>query len=151
MTLRKKCPYSELFWSAFSCIRTRITPNTGTFYTVWVSCKSLETLQKLCLSIKKIHIRNLGKITVFYAVLDELVSLGYSLVSSNIIAESFKNVNNYISTSITTSLMTKKFCFTLKRKIILPMFLLPLMMLKWKKRQSAKSNIWDVFATIDTV
>ena len=22
LTLRKKCPYSELFWSAFSCIRT---------------------------------------------------------------------------------------------------------------------------------
>ena len=22
VTLRKKCPYSELFWSAFSCIRT---------------------------------------------------------------------------------------------------------------------------------
>ena len=22
LTLRKKCPYSELFWSAFSCIQT---------------------------------------------------------------------------------------------------------------------------------
>ena len=52
-TLRKKCPYSELFWSAFSRIRTkyeryslslciqskcrkmriRITPNTDTFHT----------------------------------------------------------------------------------------------------------------------
>ena len=49
-TLRKKCPYLELFWSAFSHIRTeygeknreyltgkmrtRITPNTDTFYAV---------------------------------------------------------------------------------------------------------------------
>ena len=35
--LRKKCPYSELFWSAFSCIwteyeeRRRVTPNNGHF------------------------------------------------------------------------------------------------------------------------
>ena len=51
--LRKKCPYSELFWSAFSrirtehgvslriqseCgkIRTRITPNTETFHAVLI-------------------------------------------------------------------------------------------------------------------
>ena len=40
-SLRKKCPYSELFSSVFSRIRTwygkirtRITPNTDTFYTV---------------------------------------------------------------------------------------------------------------------
>ena len=32
--LREKCPYSELFWSTFSPIRTRITPNTDTFYAV---------------------------------------------------------------------------------------------------------------------
>ena len=38
-TLRKKCPYSEFFWSVFSrirteCrkIRTRKTPNTDSFY-----------------------------------------------------------------------------------------------------------------------
>ena len=56
LTLRKKCPHSELFWSAFFqhypllCIspnlvrmrenagmmRTRITPNTDTFYAVLV-------------------------------------------------------------------------------------------------------------------
>ena len=54
-TLREKCPYSELFWSVFSRIRTeygemrsispysvrmrmqtRITPNTDTFYAVIV-------------------------------------------------------------------------------------------------------------------
>ena len=41
LTLREKCPHSELFWSVFSripskCrkIRTRITPNTDTFYSV---------------------------------------------------------------------------------------------------------------------
>ena len=34
MSLREKCPYSELFWSAFYRIRTRITPNTDTFYAV---------------------------------------------------------------------------------------------------------------------
>ena len=48
-TLREKCPYSELFWSVFTRIRTeyvfspnagkcgpesRITPNTDTFYAV---------------------------------------------------------------------------------------------------------------------
>ena len=31
-SLRKKCPYSELFWSLFSRIRTKITPNTDTFH-----------------------------------------------------------------------------------------------------------------------
>ena len=56
LTLRKKHPYSELFWSVFSRIRTeyrenwvslriqsqcgkmrtRIIPNTGTFYSVWI-------------------------------------------------------------------------------------------------------------------
>ena len=52
-SLREKCPYSELFWSAFSRIRTeysvslriqsecgkiwtRISPNTDTFYTVHI-------------------------------------------------------------------------------------------------------------------
>ena len=46
LTLRKKCPYSELFWSAFSPhfshrmrenagkMRTRITPNKDSFYSV---------------------------------------------------------------------------------------------------------------------
>ena len=41
ITLREKCPYSELFWSAFSGIqsecgkmRPRITPKADTFYTM---------------------------------------------------------------------------------------------------------------------
>ena len=53
VTLRKKCPYSELFWSVFSRIRTeygeirkmrtRITPNTNTFHAVLVLGKILRT------------------------------------------------------------------------------------------------------------
>ena len=31
-TLREKCPYSELLWAECVKIRTRITPNKGTFY-----------------------------------------------------------------------------------------------------------------------
>ena len=33
-SLLEKCPSSELFWSSFSSIRTRITPNKDTFYAV---------------------------------------------------------------------------------------------------------------------
>ena len=33
-SLRKKCPYSELFWSVFSPIQSRITPNMDTFHAV---------------------------------------------------------------------------------------------------------------------
>ena len=33
-SLLEKCPCSELFWSSFSSIRTRITPNKDTFYAV---------------------------------------------------------------------------------------------------------------------
>ena len=35
--LRKKFPYSELFWSECGKIRTRITPNTDTFHAVNIS------------------------------------------------------------------------------------------------------------------
>ena len=51
-----KCPYSELFWSVFSRIRneygkirTRITPNTDTFYVVSSDSISSEA----CNFIKK--------------------------------------------------------------------------------------------------
>ena len=64
--LRKKCRYSELFWSVFfpypvqmrenaGKMRTRITPNTDSFYAVllnkiwWVLLKNL-LLRKICLS-----------------------------------------------------------------------------------------------------
>ena len=71
LVLRKKCPYSELFWSAYSRIRTeygeilrispysvrmrtRITPNTDTFYAMLtfveiakVSYISVTWLEKL--------------------------------------------------------------------------------------------------------
>ena len=55
IALHKKCPYSKLFWSAFShiwteygeiqskCVkmRTRITPNTDTFHAMLISIKRL--------------------------------------------------------------------------------------------------------------
>ena len=48
-SLRKKCPYLELFWSAFSRIRTeygkmwtRITLNTDTFHAVLVITRQWE-------------------------------------------------------------------------------------------------------------
>ena len=48
-SLRKKCPYSELFWSVFSRIRTRITPNTDTFHAanvtdIIISCNKFEKI-----------------------------------------------------------------------------------------------------------
>ena len=36
ISLREKCPYSEFFWSVFSRIRTRKTPNMGTFYAAFI-------------------------------------------------------------------------------------------------------------------
>ena len=44
LALRKKCSYSELLWSVFSCIRTRKTPNTDTFYATWDLSWSYEPL-----------------------------------------------------------------------------------------------------------
>ena len=52
----KNCPYSELFWSAFSRIqsecgemRTKITANTDTFHAV----KQIETKTKVYLAVNK--------------------------------------------------------------------------------------------------
>ena len=49
LSLRKKSPYSELFWSAFSCIqwecrkmRTRVSPNTGSVHAVYYYFKNLN-------------------------------------------------------------------------------------------------------------
>ena len=50
LPLRKKCPYSELFWSAFNCaslrmqsecgkMQTKTTPSTNIFYAVHVQGK----------------------------------------------------------------------------------------------------------------
>ena len=36
LSLREKCPNSEFFWSVFSRIRTRKTPNTDTFHEVYI-------------------------------------------------------------------------------------------------------------------
>ena len=35
LPLRGKCPYSVFFWSVFSCIWSRKTANTNTFYAVY--------------------------------------------------------------------------------------------------------------------
>ena len=64
-SLRKKFPYSELFWSKCGKIRTSITPNMDTFYTVdvkklvaragkvvkrnrWISEECLKHQMKIC-------------------------------------------------------------------------------------------------------
>ena len=43
--LFEKCPYSELFWSVFSRIRTRITPNKDTIQAVITNIKT-EKIQQ---------------------------------------------------------------------------------------------------------
>ena len=35
LLLSEKCPYSEFFWSVFSLIRTKKTPNTDIFNAVY--------------------------------------------------------------------------------------------------------------------
>ena len=73
MPLRKKCTYPELFWPAFSCIRTeygeilcihsecgkmgtRITPNTDTFYAVCASDYKPKNYKHLSLFLLRINI-----------------------------------------------------------------------------------------------
>ena len=65
--------------------------------------------------------------------LDELPILDHRLLPNDIFTEVFKNVGNYISTSNKTSLMVRKFCFSLKREIFLAMFMMPLFMLNWDR------------------
>ena len=55
-SLREKCPYSELFWSAFSqseCakMRARIPPNADTFYAVDGLKQSVKTISLRLLSV----------------------------------------------------------------------------------------------------
>ena len=45
--LRKKCPYSELFWSVFSCFWTRTAPNTDTFHADVIESKILHIQEYL--------------------------------------------------------------------------------------------------------
>ena len=52
LSFRKKCSYSELSWSSFSCIRTRITPNPDSFhavcgYTIATWSRDFDELQYL--------------------------------------------------------------------------------------------------------
>ena len=50
-TLPEKCPFSELFWSVFSRIWTRITPNTDIFHAVKDQWK--EILSKYSILAKR--------------------------------------------------------------------------------------------------
>ena len=62
-SLRKKWPYSELFWSLFSRIRTRITPNTDAFYAVIVIKPNVRYFRSLkILTIKGWFWFNFAKI-----------------------------------------------------------------------------------------
>lgn len=65
--------------------------------------------------------------------LDVLAALDHSLLPNDIILESFKIVDNYFSTSNNTSFIVKKFCFSLKLEIFLPVFMIPLLMLRWDR------------------
>ena len=57
-TPRKKCPFSELFWSKCGKMRTRITPNIDTFHAV-VVLDVLTTLSfKLTCSKRSLQIYN---------------------------------------------------------------------------------------------
>ena len=53
ISLRLKCPYSELLWSVFSRIqsecgkmRTRITPHTATFHTVYFPAEFVKFFRR---------------------------------------------------------------------------------------------------------
>ena len=59
ISLRQKSLYSALFWSAFSCIWTRINPNKDTFPAVFVK-KSADfipegTVKCTYLALEQIH------------------------------------------------------------------------------------------------
>ena len=69
-TLRKKCPYSELIWSVFSCIwteygRTRITPNTDAFQVV---LKNIGHSMSKVMNAKKIWLLESAVVKVSYLV-----------------------------------------------------------------------------------
>ena len=49
MTLREKCPYSELFWSVFSRIRTEYGAQYGNFLRIMIHCT------KICVSFWLFH------------------------------------------------------------------------------------------------
>ena len=42
LSLREKCPYSELFWSGCGIMRTRITSNTDTFHAVYCIVRNFQ-------------------------------------------------------------------------------------------------------------
>ena len=61
--LPKKCPYSELFWSEWGKMRTRITPNTDTFHAVGILLSAFLVLAKSVSNVKwKITTRPLNRV-----------------------------------------------------------------------------------------
>ena len=67
-TLHEKCPYSELFWSVSSRIRTRKSPNTDTFYAVKSSIFSrIDYCNNLFIVLPKHQIRRMIKLKKFCA------------------------------------------------------------------------------------
>ena len=78
-SLREKCPYSEFFWSVFSRIRTKKTPNSNTFHAVTGSCyNNLLTL--------KYPWSNLSTKVIFYQsnlciIIQYIISLIFSMSS----------------------------------------------------------------------
>ena len=70
VTLRKNCSCSELFWSAFSRIRTRVTPNTDTFYAV--ECQVRVEKEDLRFRNKESKLFNRMRSNVSYLFLQNL-------------------------------------------------------------------------------
>ena len=67
-SLRKMCPYSEFFWSMFSCItteygkiQTRKAPNTDTFHSVLITTITISTLS-IAANTDNIDSNNITKI-----------------------------------------------------------------------------------------
>ena len=75
LPLRKKRPYSELFWSVFfrmrenaGKMRTRITPNTDSFYAVCVLYIGLSDLQKVTITVIKTQNQAIPKLFEIFSV-----------------------------------------------------------------------------------
>ena len=71
-SMREKCPYSEFFWSVFSRIQTRKTPNMDTFHTVNnLLVQHLYTVKcaRICVYISTTMVIILWEFLMFYQIL----------------------------------------------------------------------------------
>ena len=111
-----------------------------------ISAEFLKNCPKLCgncVFSQNFHTRKLGEITAYYAVLDQLFSLEYSLFSSDIIVESFKNVNNKQYFNLSYDF--------LQLDVGNYSFIYDVFTDSEIEEALAKSNIWGVLVTINTV